>query len=162
MRSAGTPTTARHRSAASSSDRWTVTHSRSGSRPSVLVTNSQRPSGMPVSQNLSTALLMRQRPEQSIRRDFQRLFVACELERRYSDTQMLRAWLSTAYFGVEPFGIENAAHVIFGKSVADLNSDESARLTALLHAPTLRRNPDRWTARARIIAERASAKPNDP
>ncbi|MEQ1780264.1 MAG: transglycosylase domain-containing protein [Hyphomonadaceae bacterium] len=123
-----------------------------------LVSRSERLSGMTVSEQLSQALQMRKRPERSIQNVFRQLFVACQLELRYSDTEMLRIWLATAYFGVEPRGIENAAQAIFGKRAADLNDEESVRLTALLYAPGLLSDQVRWIARARTIAERISAK----
>jgi hypothetical protein len=113
------------------------------------------PTGMPVSQMLSTSLLGARRGT-SIRWQMQRLIVACQLERRYDDRQMLRLWLEDAYFGREERGIEAAAHAYFGKSSSELDSNESARLAALLKAPGMRNNPERWTERARLIQNRVA------
>jgi len=102
-------------------------------------------------------ILMDVEPERSLHWQFKRVFAACQLEQRYSDTQMLRAWLSNAYFGARPFGIESAAQSLFGKDAADLDPWESAQLAALLRAPRLRDHSERWNERARLIAERIDA-----
>lgn len=116
-------------------------------------------SGSSVSTALSTMILMELEPERSLRWQFKRVFAACQLEQRYSDAQMLRGWLSNAYFGARPFGIENAAQSLFGKDADDLDPSESARLAALLRAPGLRDDPERWDQRARLIRERVAASP---
>lgn len=127
---------------------WTA-----ATRPNVRV------SGRPVSTALSTMILMELQPERSLWWQFKLVFAACQLEQRYSDTQMLRAWLSNAYFGARPFGIDSAAQSLFGKDAADLTSSESARLAALLRAPGVRDDPERWNERARLIGERVAASP---
>lgn len=111
---------------------------------------------VPVSQRLATSLLGEQRGT-SIRWQVRRLIVACQLEQRYDDRQMLRLWLEHAYFGREQRGIEPAAHSYFGMSSSELNSDQSARLAALLRSPGLRSQPERWTERARVIQNRVAA-----
>jgi monofunctional biosynthetic peptidoglycan transglycosylase len=86
-----------------------------------------------------------------------RLIVSCQLEQRFDDRQLLRLWLGRASFGRDVVGLENAAQAIFGKPSSALNRDESARLAALLRAPSLRTQPERWTERAREIEERVAA-----
>jgi len=113
-----------------------------------------RAPGSSVSTSLSTMIMMELEPERSLHWQFSRVLAACQLEQRYSDTQMLRAWLSNAYFGARPFGIESAARSLFGKASADLDPWESAQLAALLRAPRLRGDPERWSERARLVAER--------
>lgn len=116
-----------------------------------------RLSGQPVSGALSTMILMEVEPERSLRWQFKRVLAACQLEQRYSDTQMLWAWLSNAYFGARPFGIESAAQSLFGKEAANLDPWESVQLAALLRAPRFRDDPERWSERARLIAARVDA-----
>jgi monofunctional biosynthetic peptidoglycan transglycosylase len=65
-------------------------------------------------------------------------------------------WLASASFGQGVVGMENAAQAIFGKPSRELNADEAARLAALLRAPSLRTQPERWTERARAIQERVA------
>jgi len=118
-----------------------------------------RVSGSSVSTALSTMIVTEVEPDRSLRWQFQRVLAACQLEQRYSDTQMLRGWLSNAYFGARQLGIENAALSLFGQDVEDLDPSEGARLAALLRAPHLRDDPERWEQRARQIEERAAAGP---
>jgi hypothetical protein len=77
------------------------------------------------------------REEGHLRRHSKQVVVACRLDQRYSDTEMLRAWLSNAYFGQRPHGVEHAAQALFGKRAEDLNPEESARLAALLKGPSI-------------------------
>jgi hypothetical protein len=119
------------------------------------LTSENTPGGMPVSQRFATSLLGEQRGT-SIRWQVRRLIVACQLEQRFDDRQMLRLWLERAYFGREALGIENAARAYFGKSSSELDSNESARLAALLKGPGVRNQPERWTERARLIQNRVA------
>jgi penicillin-binding protein 1A len=109
-----------------------------------------------VSQKFATALLADRRAT-SVRWQVRRFVVACRLEQRFDDRQLLRMWLATASFGQDAVGLESAAQAIFGKPSRDLNAEESARLAALLRAPSLRNQPDRWAERARSIQERVAA-----
>lgn len=113
------------------------------------------PQGVSVSQKFATALLGEQR-ETSIRWQIRRLIVACQLEQRFDDRRLLRMWLAHASFGRGAEGIENAAQAVFGKPSRALNAEESARLAALLRAPSLRNQPERWAERARLIQERVA------
>ena len=73
-------------------------------------------------------------------------------EQRYNDDALLRAWLSRAYFGVQPLGVEPAAQALFQKSASALNETESLYLAVLLRSPRLQRDPERWAQRVRIVA----------
>ncbi|MGH6949610.1 MAG: transglycosylase domain-containing protein, partial [Vitreimonas sp.] len=121
------------------------------------ITTNDAPQGMPVSQKFATHLLSDRRAT-SIRWQLRRLVVACHLEGRFDDVQLLRMWLATASFGQGAEGLENAAQAIFGKPSRALNAEESARLTVLLRAPGLRSQPERWTERTRAIQERLAAR----
>lgn len=121
------------------------------------LTTEDAPSGMPVSQRVSTSLLGEQSGT-SVRWQIRRLLVACHLERRFDDAHLLRVYLSRAYFGRNETGIETASQSIFGKPSRELNGDESARLAVLLRAPGLRSNPELWAERARQLQERIGAR----
>jgi hypothetical protein len=114
------------------------------------------PDTLPVSHKFATALLGERR-ETSIRWQVRRYIVACQLEQRFDDRQLLRLWLANVSFGRDAVGLENASAAVFGKPSSALNRDESARLAALLRAPSLRNQPERWTERARQIEERVAA-----
>jgi hypothetical protein len=120
------------------------------------VTTGSAPQTLPVSHKLATSLLPERR-ETSIRWQMQRFIVACQLEQRFEDRQLLRLWLARASFGPDAVGLETAAQAIFGKPSSALNGEESAQLAALLRAPSLRNQPERWTDRARLIQERIDA-----
>jgi len=119
------------------------------------LTTESGPRTMPVSYKLGTSLLGEQRGT-SVRWQVRRLIVSCQLEQRFDDRQLLRMWLTQAYFGRETFGLENASQAIFGKPSSALNGEEAARLAALLRAPSLRGQPERWAERARLIQERVA------
>jgi hypothetical protein len=119
------------------------------------LTTESAPDTMPVSHKLAGSIMNRR--EMSIRWQVRRLVVSCQLEQRYDDRQMLRLWLDDVSFGTDILGIENAAQAIFAKPSSALNREESARIAALVRAPSLRTQPERWTERARQIQERVAA-----
>ena len=119
------------------------------------LTTDDAPQGTPVSQKFATALLADRRAT-SIRWQLRRFVVACQLEQRFDDRQLLKMWLASASFGEGAVGLESAAQAIFGKPSRALNAEEAARLAALLRAPSLRNQPERWAARAREIQERVA------
>lgn len=120
------------------------------------ITTETAPQGVSVSQRLATTLLGEQRGA-SVRWQVRRLIVACQLEQRFGDAQLLRLWLATANFGRGETGIETASQSIFGKPSRELNAEESARLAVLLDAPGVRSNPERWAERTRQLQERLAA-----
>jgi hypothetical protein len=122
------------------------------------LTTDTAPLGTPVSQKLATAL-MGDRRATSVRWQLRRFVVACQLELRYDDPKLLRAWLANASFGEGLVGMESAAQAAFGKSSRELNAEESARLAVLLRAPSLRTQPERWAERAQQI--RGRIEPSD-
>jgi hypothetical protein len=119
------------------------------------LTTDDAPQGTPVSQKFATDLLSDRRAT-SVRWQLRRFVVACQLEQRFDDAQLLRMWLANASFGQGVAGIENAAQAIFQKPSRELNAEESARLAALVRAPGLRGQPERWAERARVIQERVA------
>jgi hypothetical protein len=120
------------------------------------LTSENAPSTPTVAHKVATVVLGEPR-ERSVRWQVRRFMVSCQLEQIYDDRQLLRLWLERVSFGREQVGIEAASQAYFGKPSSTLNSEESARLTALLRAPSLRNQPERWTERARLIQERVAA-----
>jgi len=110
---------------------------------------------MPVSQRLAAGFLANRGA--SVRAQLRRFVVACELEQRFDDTQLLRAWLATANFGPNAIGLESAAQAVFAKHADALDADEAAKLAALLRRPSLRDQLDRWTQQAHAVSERVAA-----
>src|SRR4029450_13755193 len=91
---------------------------------------------------------------------------AVELERRWSKSQILEAYLNQAYFGDGVYGIATAAqHYFGGKSVRELTLAEAAALAATVQAPNRLKptrprdnQPRRMAVPARML-ERGYASP---
>lgn len=63
--------------------------------------------------------------------------VARRIEGRYSKDEILTAYLNRIYFGQQCYGIAQAAHLYFGKEVAELNLSESATLAGIIRGPSI-------------------------
>ncbi|NLJ80481.1 MAG: hypothetical protein GX335_05610 [Firmicutes bacterium] len=57
------------------------------------------------------------------------------IERRYSKREILEMYLNRAYFGEDSYGAAAASQAYFGKSVQELQLEESALLAALVQEP---------------------------
>lgn len=74
--------------------------------------------------------------QKSFLRKYQELFLALEIERRYSKQDILEMYLNTIYLGEGAFGVEDAAQTYFNKHARELTLGESALLAAILPAPS--------------------------
>ncbi|CAN5165706.1 PBP1A family penicillin-binding protein [soil metagenome] len=90
--------------------------------------------GSTITQQLVKNTLLTQ--EKSFLRKYQEIFLALEVERRFSKKDILEMYLNTVYFGEGAYGIQDAAKTYFGKDVEDLTLAESALLSAILPAPS--------------------------
>jgi membrane carboxypeptidase/penicillin-binding protein PbpC len=112
------------------------------------------PTGMSISQMLARDIQFADKPEQSIASQFNRLALSCQLERAYSDTELLRIWLTRLPFAKGVVGVDAAANAYFHKPPAELNDAESARLAALTHDPPASASEERWSHRTKYVEER--------
>ena len=71
----------------------------------------------------------------SIRRKIAEMYIAWQLERKFTKDEILEAYLNTIYLGYGNYGVGAAARTYFSKDVKDLNLAESAALAALPQAP---------------------------
>ncbi|MEO7362753.1 MAG: transglycosylase domain-containing protein, partial [Gemmatimonadaceae bacterium] len=85
--------------------------------------------------------------EKSALRKLKEIYVARQIEKRFSKDQILELYLNQMSFGNGAFGIETASQRYFGKSVKELNVAEAAMLSGLLKGPS-RYNPRRFADRA--------------
>ncbi len=69
-------------------------------------------------------------------RKFNEMLSALNLEKHYSKTQIMEAYLNTIYLSHGCYGVRTAAETYFGKEVKDLNIAECACLAAITKAPT--------------------------
>ncbi|HRN96716.1 MAG TPA: transglycosylase domain-containing protein, partial [Candidatus Levybacteria bacterium] len=90
--------------------------------------------GSTISQQLVKNTLLTQ--DKNFLRKYQELFLAIEIDRRYSKEDILEMYLNTSYFGEGAFGIQDAARTYFSKDAKDLTLAESALMAAILPAPS--------------------------
>lgn len=83
-----------------------------------------------------------------------RASLACALESRFSNLQMLRFYLRRASFDGKVIGAETASQTVFGKPVGELDADESIMLAALFESGSISNNPAAWNKRADYVRKR--------
>ncbi len=75
--------------------------------------------------------------EQTVRRKFQEIMLAYQLERAvHSKPKILASYLNTIYFGHGSYGVDAAARFYFGKRATELGVPEAALLAAIPKSPT--------------------------
>jgi len=88
------------------------------------------------------------RTDRGIGRKLREQAAAREMEKRYSKTQILEAFLNQISFGNGWYGIEAASRHYFGKSASKLTLPEAATLAAMPKGPALY-EPVKYPARVR-------------
>ncbi|TCT43133.1 penicillin-binding protein 1A [Martelella mediterranea] len=79
--------------------------------------------------------------DQTIERKVKEAILSFRIERAYSKDTILELYLNEVYFGLNAYGIADAALTYFDKPVSDLSVAESAYLAAVLKGPA---NYDPW------------------
>lgn len=74
-------------------------------------------------------------PGKRIERKVQEMWLALQLERRYSKEEILEMYLNRICFGNGVYGVEAAARTYFGKGIDELNLAESALLAGVVRIP---------------------------
>ncbi|HEY4500074.1 MAG TPA: transglycosylase domain-containing protein [Candidatus Paceibacterota bacterium] len=74
--------------------------------------------------------------EKTATRKIKELFVAIELEKRYTKDQILNLYLNQIPYGGNAYGIEAASQTFFRKKSGDLTLAEAATLVSLPNAPS--------------------------
>ena len=69
-------------------------------------------------------------------RKIEEMFIAGEMEKRYSKDQILEFYLNNIYFGNGYYGVEAAAKGYFSKHVSELTLPEQAFIAAIPNGPT--------------------------
>lgn len=75
--------------------------------------------------------------EQTYERKITEIFLAGELEKRYSKTEILEFYFNNIYFANGYYGIQAAAHGYFSKGVAELSLSELIFLCAIPNNPAM-------------------------
>ena len=68
-------------------------------------------------------------------RKIQEIYLAYELEKKYSKEQILETYLNLIYFGKGTYGVEAASNRYFGKSIKDISLAEGAMLAGIIKNP---------------------------
>ena len=94
--------------------------------------------------------------EKKFTRKVAELFVAIDIEKKYTKEQILSYYISVIYFGDGYYGLEAASIGYFSKRPDRLNFDEITLLAGLPNAPSmyaLTNNPDLARKRQAIVIE---------
>lgn len=91
-----------------------------------------------ITQQLARNIFLSQ--EVTWERKVEEIFIAVELEKKYSKNQILEFYLNNIYFGNGYYGVEAAARGYFDKSVSELTLPEQVFIAAIPNNPT-RYNP---------------------
>lgn len=62
----------------------------------------------------------------------------------FSKKEIMKCYMDNAYFGAGLIGVNKASMAEYGKSLYEINSDEKARLAAMLLTPRPKEPTDRW------------------
>lgn len=75
--------------------------------------------------------------DQTFSRKAKELFLAIEIEKKYSKNEILTMYLNTAYFGNGVWGLQDASNKYFGVDALNLSLGEAATLVGMLKGPSI-------------------------
>lgn len=105
---------------------------------------------------MQVARLLEEKPTKSVRRKYEQILRAIQLEETFTKEDILRLYVLRAPFGGNLEGVRAASLTWFGKEPGRLTSAEAALLVALPQSPETRR-PDRFAENARAARNRVLA-----
>jgi len=91
--------------------------------------------GSTITQQLARSLFLY--PQQTIRRKLKEMFVAVDIERRFTKEKIFELYCNQFYLGHGAWGVEAASQLYFGKSVSDLNLAEAALIAGIFRGPAV-------------------------
>lgn len=103
-------------------------------RSKVLKQGIQR-GGSTITQQLARGVFLSY--DKTIERKIKEIFIAVELEKKYSKEDILEFYINNVYFANGYYGIEAAARGYFSKSASDLDLAETAFLCSIPNRPAL-------------------------
>ena len=115
--------------------------------------------GSTITQQVAGTLFL-DRQERTLRRKIEELWLAFQMERRYTKNEILEIYLNYVYMGSGTFGVEAASRHFFGHSARDVTLAEAALLSVLFSAPgrfNPLRNPNAAMDRQRFVLDRMVA-----
>jgi 1A family penicillin-binding protein len=111
--------------------------------------------GSTITQQLARNLYLGQ--ERTLSRKLRELFLALQLEARYSKDEILEMYLNDIYLGNGAYGVEAASRLYFGKSARELSLSQAALLAGIIRAPETYnplRYPERAQERKEVVLQR--------
>ena len=90
--------------------------------------------GSTITQQLARTVFLTN--EQTVERKATEIFLAAELEKRFSKEQILEFYLNNIYFANGYYGLQAAAEGYFDRSVGDLSLSEQAYLCGIPNSPS--------------------------
>ncbi|MHC5268506.1 PBP1A family penicillin-binding protein [Enterococcus sp. LJL98] len=75
--------------------------------------------------------------DQTFTRKAKEIFLAIEIEKKYSKDEILAMYLNNSYFGSGVWGIQDASKKYFGVDAANLSIGQAATLVGLLKGPSI-------------------------
>lgn len=110
--------------------------------------------GSTITQQLAKNAYLTQ--EQTLDRKARELFLAIEIEKKYSKKDILAMYLNNSYFGNGVWGVQDAARKYFGVDASQVTVGEAATLAGMLKGPGIY-NPidyiDNATARRNTVLQ---------
>ncbi len=89
--------------------------------------------GSTITQQLAKNAYLTQ--DRTFKRKIQEVFLALQLEHRYTKKEILQMYLNQIYFGQGAYGVQAAAQTYFGKDVSELDLSECAMLAGIPRSP---------------------------
>lgn len=114
----------------------------------------QRSGGSSITQQLARNLYDQVGRSKTFIRKIKEAIVAVILESRFTKDEIMQAYLNTASFYGNTFGIEMGSRTLFGKSAKELEPHEAALMVGLLKGPSYynpRRHPERALDRRNTV-----------
>ncbi|MDD4048133.1 MAG: PBP1A family penicillin-binding protein [Clostridia bacterium] len=87
-----------------------------------------------ITQQLAKTAVLKNR-EKKMRRKIQELYIALQIEHKYSKEQILAFYLNNVNYGHHAWSLQTAAKTYFGKDALDLTLSEAAMLAGVVNAP---------------------------
>ncbi|GIN19309.1 transglycosylase domain-containing protein [Siminovitchia fordii] len=75
-------------------------------------------------------------PERTYKRKLEEVFLAIEIEKKFTKDEILEMYLNQVYFGSGGWGVQNASKKFFGKDVGEITLSEAAMLAGIVNRPT--------------------------
>jgi len=74
-------------------------------------------------------------PQKSLDRKVKEAIIATRLEKKYTKSQILEAYLNTVYFGNGAYGVEAASEAYFNEPIGQVNAAQAALLAGIIRDP---------------------------